>query len=302
MASTTQDFGPNDNPQTSNPSATGATGSTSSNDPVVATYGNTHSSTNRTNPIDPSDPQSTANPAYGNSTFSSPYETGGGNTGQGDGEGAGVGGSGQGAGVGQPLHAGAQGALGDDYHANIDAAYGHATGREPPTVSHANVGEKRSPYFTAGGNPGQAGGEGGTKLSDIEPSAPSTANMTGAEVVPDTGYRAQPYTSGNQAATSTSETDDGMENKSSGSKIKDMAQGVKGLFAEGHRAGESTGGTSNGTMDQKFNEVLGPYPHTAPFPSLRPLREFAEDGDGEFPSSVYDVKPKKGRILRVLRT
>jgi hypothetical protein len=277
MASNTQDFGANNNPQTSNPSATGATGSTGSNDPVVASYGNTHSSTNRTNPIHPSDPQSTAHPAYGNSTFSSPYETSGGNTTQGDGEGAGVG---QGAGVGGVGSRGGL-AMGEDYHANVDAAYGHATRASPPE-GYKPLGEnegKRGPYDTAGGNAAQAGEGGGSTHAGGQTFEPTTAR----EAVPDTGYRAQPYTSGNMRAGGNSTGTE--QTRSTGSKVKEMAHGVKGLFAAVHGAGEKARGDFNAGVDRTFNEVCDPYP--VPFPSLRQLGEFAEDGDGEFPESVY---------------
>ena len=307
MASQTQDFAANDNPKTSNPSATGSTGSTGSNDPVTGTYGNTHSSTGRTNPIHPSDPQSTAHPAYGNSTFSSPYETGGGNTGQGNGEGAGFtsASTGQGAGVGQPIHSGGQGGLGQEYHDNVHAAYGHATGREPPEGYEGSVGQPKGRYDTGGGNAAQAGGEGATNMSGTQPSAQAGTTSTGAgagagisarEAIPDPGYRAQPYASGNTAAAA-SGTSEVVDNRSTGAKVKEMTQGVKGLFAAAHGAGEAARGTFNAGVDQRFNAVLEPYP--IPFPSLRPLGDFAEDGEGEFPDSVYEpIHSRKKVVVR----
>jgi len=264
----TRDFGANNQPS-SNPSATGATGSTNSSDPVTASYGNTHSSTGRSNPIHPSDPQSTAHPAYGNSTFSSPYETGGGNTGQGDGEAPSVNqGSdvGKGVGVGKEgaLHTGGHGGMGEDYHANIDAAYGHATRREPPKGYQPETGASKGPYDTGGGNPVQAGGQGSTTMSSTQPPASSLSGTTNGgtgttQAVPDTGYRAQPFTSGNSAAAASTTTGaaEGAGDRSTGATVKEVAHGVKGLFAAIHGAGETARGTFNAGVDHSFNETSG---------------------------------------------
>lgn len=147
---TTQDFAQSAQAsQGNNPSATGPSGSTNSDDPVTASYGNTHSTTGRTNPIHPSDPQSTAHPAYGNSSARGNYEVGGANPGQGQ-----VGGM-----HGGSLGAGGHGGLGADYHENIDAAYGHATGKvfkgPTPGVNSSHI--RPVPYDTAGGNSAQQG-------------------------------------------------------------------------------------------------------------------------------------------------
>ena len=146
---TTQDFAQStQTSQGNNPSATGPSGSANSNDPVTATYGNTHSTTGRTNPIHPSDPQSTAHPAYGSSGKGN-YEVGGANPGQGQVEG---------------MHDGSQGTGGHgglprEYYENVDAVYGEATGREfkgpRPGVDSSKV--RPMPYDSAGGNPGQQG-------------------------------------------------------------------------------------------------------------------------------------------------
>lgn len=267
------------NNNNNNPSATGPTGSSTSSDPVVSTYGNTHSSTRRANPIHPSDPQSTAHPAYGNASFSSPYETAGGNTAQGDGaggqRGAGVGVSGPGLGQG------GHGGLGREYQQNIDGAYGHATGANPPAGYGTGAGGREAgPYDTAGGNAAQAGsgqtsthmgGSGQATVPSSTGPAPATAG-TGTGTGP---AAANTYTG--SASESRSST--------TGSKAEDVAQGVKGLFAAVHGAGESIRGEFNAGVDRSFNEVLEPHP--IPFPSLRPLSAYAEEGDGEFPASVY---------------
>lgn len=151
---------------------------------------------------------------------------------------------------------------------------------------------KKGPYDTAGGNAAQAGEGGSTHMGDqtFESTTQPTSTNSTTEAVPDTGYRAQPYTSGNTAAAGTSTgTSDG---KSTGSKVKEMAHGVKGLFAAVHGAGESVRGSFNAGVDRTFHEVLDPHP--IPFPSLRPLGEFAQDGEGEFPSSVYTPLRTRG--------
>lgn len=263
---------PPNNSYSNNLSATGPTGSTASSDGVTASYGNTHSSTGHTNPIHPSDPQSTAHPAYGNSTFSSPYETAGGNAAQGDGEGAGVGAGGKdlGAGVGEGQ------ALGRDYHRSVDAAYGHATGANPP-AGYGSAEGSAGPYDTAGGNSTQtAPGETSTHMG----------SHIGSEIQPGAGTSTTAPTTNTTTTTAPVDSD-----RSTGSKVKEMAHGVKGLFAAAHGAGETVRGSFNAGVDRRFNEVLDPHP--IPFPSLRPLKEFAEDEEGEFPRSVYVVE--KGR-------
>jgi hypothetical protein len=237
-----------------NPSATAPTGSTNSNDPVMGSYGNTHSSTSRSNPIHPSDAQSTAHPAYGNSTFSSPYETAGGNTAQGAGVGVGAGG---GEGVG---------------------SLGYATGTNPP--NNNGVGGVRrvegdaGPNNLGGGNPAQAGD--GVK-----------STHTGGSSQPPT------MTSGT-TSTTTGTAIGGVDNRSTGSQVKEMAHGVKGLFAAVHGAGESVRGNFNAGVERAFHEVLDPHP--IPFPSLRPLGEYAEDADGEFPAFVFIPSVRKGKV------
>ena len=278
MSSNIRDFGEssnsnyNTNPPTNessstNPSASGPTGSTTSSDPVTSSYGNTHSSTNLANPIHPSDPQSTAHPAFGNSSFSSPYETGGGNTGQGDGEGPGVG---QNGGVGTT------GGLSQDYHKSVDAAYGHATGPTPPEGwSGGNSERQAGPYDTGGGNSTQTGpGEADTRMG-------ASAASYGT---PNTTSNTHPST----AATSgtSSEYTPTEDNRSTGSKIKEIAHGIKGAFAAAHGAGETARGTFNSGVDRTFKEV-----NSSPFPSLRPLEQWAGEEEGEFPASVYEVSP-----------
>lgn len=256
------------NNSSSNPSATGPTGSTVSTDGVTGSYGNTHSSTSRANPIHPSNPQSTSHPAYGNSTFSSPYETGGGNTGQGDGLNAGVG-----AGLGSV----GQGGLGQQYHDNVDGAYGRATGEIAPE-GHGRGEGRAGSYDTAGGNSAQTS------------AAQTSTHMGGAT---------QPSTSTTNKATTNTYTGETADNRSTGSKVKEMAQGVKGLVAAVHGAGESVRGNFNAGVDRTFHEVLDPHP--IPFPSLRPLGEYAEDGEGEFPSSVYASTSPTSKKIRIVQ-
>jgi hypothetical protein len=235
---------------------------------------------------------------------------GGGNTGQGDGEGPGVGqgsssGGQEGAGVGQSLHQGGHGGLGKDYHENVNAAYGHATGPEPPEGYVSSRQEKKGPCDTAGGNAAQAGGEGSTRMGGPAGLPEPYTNQSSAntsEAAPDTGYRAQPYTSGNAAATANTTTTmtsgtGAVDNRSTGSKVKEMAHGVKGLVAAVHGAGESVRGQFNAGVDHTFDQVCDPVL----FPSLRPLSVFAEDSEGEFPASVFAVRHvdedgTKGRI------
>jgi hypothetical protein len=103
------------------------------------------------------------------------------------------------------------------------------------------------------------------------------------------GGGSQPATSTLPATTAPTKPVD--SDRSTGSKVKEMAHGVKGLFAAVHGAGENVRGSFNAGVDRTFNEVLNPHP--IPFPSLRPLGEFAEDG--EFPAEVFT--PTKFRCL-----
>ena len=154
-----------------------------------------------------------------------------------------------------------------EYHKSVDAPYGHATG---PTAAEGGMGEKRGqaePYNTAGGNSAQTN----PTQNDPNMGGPSSSAPTSA-------------TSSTTPATSTTTTTKDSD-RSTGSKVKEMAHGVKGLFAAVHGAGESARGSFNAGVDKTFNEVLNPHP--IPFPSLRPLQDFAEDGDGEFPPEVY---------------
>jgi hypothetical protein len=115
-------------------------------------------------------------------------------------------------------------------------------------------------------------------------SAQPTPNT--ADSARDTGYRAPPYTDGSSAASSNT------ENKSTGTKVKDFA---KGLLGKGHgvKEGESERGvsTEDANVDRAYNAVISPHP--VPFPSLRPLEEYAEDGEGEFPAAVFGPVQKK---------
>ena len=150
--------------------------------------------------------------------------------------------------------------LGKEYHHSVDATYGHATGANPP-AGYGSAERSAGPYDTAGGNSSQTGG----------------------------GGRSTHMGSGTSSTAAPVDSD-----RSAGSKVKEMAEGVKGLFAAAHGAGETVRGTFNAGVDKRFNEVLNPFP--IPFPSLRPLEEFAEDSEGEFPSYVYMVE--KGRHSR----
>jgi len=169
--------------------------------------------------------------------------------------------------------------MGEDYHANVDAAYGHATRASPPE-GYKPLGEnegKRGPYDTAGGNAAQAGEGGGSTHAGGQTFEPTTAR----EAVPDTGYRAQPYTSGNMRAGGNSTGTE--QTRSTGSKVKEMAHGVKGLFAAVHGAGEKARGDFNAGVDRTFNETSGEQKN----------RSLAVEGKQEMQTGMFSERTKE---------
>ena len=206
----------------------------------TGSYGNTHSTTGRSNPIHPSDPQSTAHPTYGKHGQYSDYketgyETGGANPGQGVAENS--------AGTGSTGGGGGGGRFGTkEYHENVDAAYGHATGPHAPKSQDTKPG----PYEVGGGNPGEG------KFDD---SGPTGAGM------------------GTTGTTGT--TGEMSDNRSRGAKVKEGASGVKGMVAAVHGVGEKIRGEFNSGVDRAFNEVCVDPP-TNIFPTLKTVNRFAE--------------------------